>query len=226
MSGGGRERSATDAALDAHRTALILATRSEGKVRELAAMCAARGRAAIDLRVAGLLEEDPAEETLEVHDTFEANARAKAAWFAERLPGQIVVADDSGLEVVALGGRPGVRSKRWTGSLATGAALYAENNAALLRALDGAADRRARFVCVMVARCGDQEWIGRGSCEGRILETPVGSEGFGYDPLFWSDELGAAFGTVGREAKGRVSHRARAFAALLEAVEKTAPRTG
>jgi XTP/dITP diphosphohydrolase len=226
VSGGGIEWSSADVALDEHPPSLILATRSEGKVRELAAMCAARGRAAIDLRAAGRPEEDPAENALEVHVTFEANARAKAAWFAERFPGRIVVADDSGLEVVALGGGPGVRSKRWTGSAATGAALYAENNAALLRALDGTADRRARFVCVMVARCGDQEWIGRGSCEGRILEAPVGSEGFGYDPLFWSEELGAAFGTVGREAKGRVSHRARAFAALLEALETTAPRTG
>ena len=208
------------------RAPLILATRSEGKGRELAALCAARGHTAIDLREAGLPEEDPAEDALEVHDTFEANARAKAAWFAERLPGRIVVADDSGLEVLALGGQPGVRSKRWTGSHATGAALYAENNGALLRALEGVADRRARFVCVMVARCGDREWIGRGSCEGRILESPVGSEGFGYDPLFWSDDLGAAFGAVGREAKGEVSHRARAFAALLEALEHNAPGTG
>lgn len=187
-------------------------------------MCAARGRAASDLSAAGLAIEDPKEDTLEVHDTFEANARAKAAWFSARLPGRIVIADDSGLEVLALGGAPGVRSKRWTGSPATGAALYAENNAALLTALQGIADRRARFVCVMVARRGDQEWIGRGHCEGRILEAPAGAEGFGYDPLFWSEELGAAFGTVGREAKGRVSHRARAFAALLDALEAATPR--
>ncbi|MGA0920276.1 MAG: non-canonical purine NTP pyrophosphatase [Gemmatimonadaceae bacterium] len=203
---------------------LVLATRSEGKVRELAAMCAGHGFAAIDLSAAGLPSEDPAEDTLEVHDTFEANARAKAAWFSARLPGRIVVADDSGLEVLALGGAPGVRSKRWTGSTATGTALYAENNAALLAALEGFADRRARFVCVMVARCGDQEWIGRGSCAGRILEAPVGGEGFGYDPLFWSEELGAAFGAVGREVKGQVSHRARAFAALLAALEASPPR--
>jgi XTP/dITP diphosphohydrolase len=189
-------------------------------------MCASRGRSAIDLREAGLPVEDPAEEALEVHDTFEANARAKAAWFAERLPGQIVVADDSGLEVVALGGAPGVRSKRWTGSQATGAALYAENNAALLAALEGITDRRARFVCVMVARRDDQEWIGRGSCEGRILESPLGTEGFGYDPLFWSEELGAGFGTVDRGAKGQVSHRARAFAALLAALEQSGPPPG
>lgn len=187
-------------------------------------MCAAHGWSAIDLSAAGLPTEDPAEEALEVHDTFEANARAKADWFSARLPGRIVIADDSGLEVRALGGAPGVRSKRWTGSQATGAALYAENNAALLSALEGSVDRRARFVCVMVARRGDQEWIGRGHCEGRILEAPAGTEGFGYDPLFWSEELGAAFGKVGRDAKGRVSHRARAFAALLAALEATPPR--
>ncbi len=226
MSGGGSERSSSAATSDRYRVPLVLATRSEGKVRELAAMCAARGRTAIDLRAAGLSDEDPAEDALEVYDTFEANARAKAAWFAERLPGRIVVADDSGLEVVALGGQPGVRSKRWTGSAATGVALSAENNAALLRALEGVTDRRARFVCVMVARCGGREWIGRGHCEGRILEEAVGSEGFGYDPLFWSDELGAAFGTVDREAKGQVSHRARAFSALLAALDAKEPRDG
>jgi len=226
VSGGGSERSSSAATSGGNRVPLVLATRSEGKVRELAAMCAARGRTAIDLRAAGLSDEDPAEDALEVYDTFEANARAKAAWFAERLPERIVVADDSGLEVVALDGLPGVRSKRWTGSAATGAALYAENNAALLRALERVTNRRARFVCVMVARCGDREWIGRGHCEGRILEAPMGSEGFGYDPLFWSDELGAAFGTVDREAKGEVSHRARAFSALLAALDAKEPRDG
>lgn len=200
---------------------VVLATRSEGKVRELAAMCAARGVTAIGLAEAGFPDEDPAEEALEVYDTFEANARAKAVWFAARLPGRLVVADDSGLEVLALGGAPGVRSKRWTGSSATGAALHAENNAALLAALEGNPDRRARFVCVMVARLGDREWVGRGECAGRILEAAVGSEGFGYDPLFWSEELGAGFGTVGRDTKGRVSHRARAFAALLEGIESS-----
>ena len=80
----------------------------------------------VDLTAVGLGAEDPAEDLLEVHASFEANARAKAQWFASRLPGRVVIADDSGLEVAALGGAPGVRSKRWAGSIATGDALYAD----------------------------------------------------------------------------------------------------
>jgi XTP/dITP diphosphohydrolase len=197
---------------------LVLATRSAGKLTELRAMAAAHGRDVVDLSAVGLGMEDPAEEVLEVHDTFEANARAKARWFADRLPGHLVVADDSGLEVAALGGAPGVRSKRWAGSVATGAALYAENNAALLRALAGRTDRSARFVTVVVAVQGMREWRARGVCAGRILEAPDGIEGFGYDPLFWSEELGVSFGRAERSLKAEVSHRGRAFRALLESL--------
>ena len=194
---------------------VVLATRSDGKLAELRAMARSHGIEVVDLSAVGLGAEQPAEQTLEQHDTFEANARAKARWFAERLPGRLVIADDSGLEVAALGGAPGVRSKRWTGSLAEGEALHAENNAALLRALEGVADRVARFVTVVVAVRGEMEWVARGECRGHILEAPVGSGGFGYDPLFWSDELAAAFSAVSRDAKGRVSHRGRAFRSLL-----------
>ena len=184
-------------------------------------MAAAHGLEVVDLTAVGLGVEDPAESALERHDTFEANARAKARWFAERLPGRLVIADDSGLEVAALGGAPGVRSKRWTGSLAEGEALHAANNAALLRALSGVADRSARFVTVVVAVRGATEWVARGECRGRVLEASQGSGGFGYDPLFWSDELGAAFSEVSREAKGQVSHRGRAFRALLTELADT-----
>ncbi len=183
-------------------------------------MASAHGWAAVDLSSVGLGAEDAAEAGLEVHDTFEANARAKARWFAARLPGQFVVADDSGLEVRALGGAPGVRSKRWAGSTASGAALHAENNAALLRALTGVGDRAARFVTVVVAVLGDQEWVARGECGGRILEVASGVEGFGYDPLFWCEELQAGFGTVDRRTKAQVSHRGRAFRALLAALDE------
>lgn len=178
-------------------------------------MAQERGLDVVDLTAVGLGAEDPAETLLEVHESFEANARAKARWFAARLPGRVVIADDSGLEVASLGGAPGVRSKRWAGSLATGDALYAENNAALLQALHGAPDRSARFVTVMVACGGVNEWISRGECRGRILEATDGTGGFGYDPLFWSDELGISFGRAVREEKSRVSHRGRAFRALL-----------
>ena len=194
---------------------LVLATRSEGKLVELRAMAAVQGLAVVDLTAVGLGREHPAEAALERHDTFEANARAKARWFAAQLPGRMVVADDSGLEVSALGGAPGVRSKRWTGSRAEGEALHVENNVALVRALEGVVDRSARFVTVVVAVRGDDEWVARGECRGRILEAPCGGGGFGYDPLFWSDELAAAFGQVSRDVKGRVSHRGRAFRSLL-----------
>jgi XTP/dITP diphosphohydrolase len=198
------------------RRSVVLATRSAGKLVELQAMAHARGVEVVDLAAVGLAAEDPAEDELEVGATFEANARAKARWFSARLPGHVVIADDSGLEVMALGGAPGVRSKRWTGSTATGDALHKENNAALLRALEGVRDRSARFVTVVAAVAAGGEWMARGECPGRILEAPSGAEGFGYDPLFWSEELSAAFGAVDRATKARVSHRARAFRALWE----------
>lgn len=196
---------------------VVLATRSEGKLRELRAMFGEAGIAVHDLRDVGLGAEDPAEDALEVHESFEENARAKARWFAARLPGRVVIADDSGLAVDALGGAPGVRSKRWAGSAATGAALDAANNAALLRALEAHADRAARYVCVVVATDGRREWTARGECRGRILRGPEGQGGFGYDPLFRSDELGRSFGEATPAEKARVSHRGRAFRALLEA---------
>lgn len=198
---------------------IVIATRSAGKLRELAAMFAAEGAAIEDLAAAGLGEEDPAEDGLEAFATFEENARAKARWFAARLPGRIVVADDSGLEVAALGGQPGVRSKRWAGSAAAGAALDAENNAALLRVLEGVEDRTARYVCAVVAveraRDGVREAVARGECRGRITRAARGTHGFGYDPYFESDELGITFGEASREAKALVSHRGRAFRAVL-----------
>jgi len=194
---------------------VVLATRNPGKLRELQAMFAEAHIALDDLASAGLAAEDPAEDALEVFDTFEENARAKARWFASRLPGRVIVADDSGLEVDALGGAPGVRSKRWAGSDATGQALDDANNAHLLASLRGAATREARYVSVVVCTDGVHEWSARGECRGRIVESPSGAGGFGYDPYFWSDELQCTFGDATRAAKATVSHRGRAFRALL-----------
>ena len=104
---------------------VVIATRNVGKLRELRAMFAEADIGLDDLTDVGLGAEVAAEDALETHATFEENARAKACWFAARLPGRLVVADDSGLEVDALGGAPGVRSKRWAGSSASGAALVA-----------------------------------------------------------------------------------------------------
>lgn len=195
---------------------VVLATRNPGKLRELSAMFAEAGIALDDLAAVGLDEEDPAEDDLEVFETFEQNARAKARFFASRVPGAFVVADDSGLEVSALGGAPGVRSKRWSGSGESGSALEAANNAHLLSSLGGVADRTAAYVSVVVCTDGVREWSARGECLGRILMRPRGAGGFGYDPLFWSDDLQRTFAEVTREAKAAVSHRGRAFIALLQ----------
>ncbi|MEX2182603.1 MAG: non-canonical purine NTP pyrophosphatase [Gemmatimonadaceae bacterium] len=193
---------------------LVLATRSAGKLPELIALCASHGIAAESAAAAGLAE-DPAEAGIEVHDTFAANAEAKARWFAARLGGRVVLADDSGLEVAALGGAPGVHSKRWSGTALHGQALDDANNARLAAELVDVADRRARYRCVVVATDGTHVWRGDGRVEGRIATAPEGRGGFGYDPWFISDELGVTFGVAAPEEKARVSHRARAVAACL-----------
>lgn len=196
---------------------MVLATRSAGKVRELRALCAAAGIVAEDLTSVGLAAE-PAEDAIEVHDTFEENARAKGRWFAARLPGRVVLAEDSGLELDALGGAPGVQSKRWAGLAASlsGAALDRANNEALMRALRGESDRRARYRCVAVLLDGTREFVAQGTCEGRMVEAPRGGGGFGYDPWFHSEELGMTFAEASDEAKARVSHRGRAVRSLLQ----------
>lgn len=202
----------------------VLATRNPGKLRELSAMFAEAGIALVDLASAGLALEDPAEDALEIFATFEENARAKARWFSARLPGAFIVADDSGLAVDALDGAPGVQSKRWSRSGASGAALDAANNRHLLASLAGASSRAAGYVSAVVCTDGVREWTARGECRGRILEVPRGSGGFGYDPLFFSEDLQCTFGEATQEQKARVSHRGRAFRALLRAF--ASPRAG
>lgn len=192
----------------------VLATRSADKARELKALFAERGHVILTLDELGA---DPTveEESLEREDTFEGNALAKARYFAGRL-GRAVVADDSGLEVIGLGGRPGVVSKRWSGrSDLGGKALDEANKAHLIMAMAGLADRRARYVCVAALCDGRVEETFRGTTDGLILEQPRGMGGFGYDPYFYSMELGRTFGEASLEEKQRVSHRARAFGALL-----------
>ena len=194
---------------------LLIATRSRGKLRELRELFRGAGISVVDLEEAGIGPSE-AEDDLESADSFEENALAKARYFA-RLARRAVVADDSGLEVAALGGRPGVRSKRWSGrSDLSGQALDDANNERLLEALAGVADRRARYVCVAAFVDGSREQIFRGTTSGVILEAPRGSHGFGYDPYFLSDELGMTFAEASVREKESVSHRGRAFRALLE----------
>lgn len=192
----------------------MLATRSEGKLRELRPLFAAHAITVVDLRDAGIAE-SPVEDTLEVHATFEENALAKARHF-HAVTGRPTVADDSGLVVPALDGRPGVSSKRWSGRTdISGPVLDDENNRLLLRSLQNAHDRSAYYVCAAAYVDDERELVCRGEVHGRITEAPRGSGGFGYDPYFLSAELGRTFGEVSRDEKASVSHRARAFGALL-----------
>jgi XTP/dITP diphosphohydrolase len=198
--------------------AWLLATRSEGKLRELRPMFAELGIAVVDLGTAGI-PVSPDEDEVECFDSFEENAAAKARFFFARGGGLPVIADDSGLEVAALGGEPGVRSRRWSGRLDLSAAeLEAANNRLLVERLQGVADRRARFVCV-AAWCGAAgEISARGEVHGWIEAEGVGTHGFGYDPFFRVEELGMTMAEATREEKQRVSHRGRAFEALMEAL--------
>lgn len=201
---------------------LLIATRSRGKLRELRPLFEALGLDVVDLDEAGLPERDD-EAGLEVYETFEANALAKARHF-HRLSGLPTIADDSGLAVDALGGAPGVRSKRWSGRAdLSGQALDDENNRLLLERLAGAGAtgseaRRARYVCAAAYEDGARELVCRGEVRGRILDVPRGTGGFGYDPYFFADELEHTFGEVSGAAKAMVSHRARAVRALVRAL--------
>jgi XTP/dITP diphosphohydrolase len=200
--------------LRSERVRVLLATRSADKVRELRALFAEHAIDVVDLAEANLAETE-AESDLENATTFEENALAKALYF-RRISGLPTVADDSGIEVMALGGAPGVHSKRWSArpDLA-GRALDDANNALLLQRLERSADRRARYVCA-AAYC-DAEWqfVERGEVLGDITRVRRGDGGFGYDPYFESAELGRTFGEIAMEEKARVSHRARAFTKLL-----------
>lgn len=208
---------------------LLVATRSEHKLTEIRRILSAGeggGAATPAVRVLGLeeagIDHDPAEEGLEPYDTFEENARSKARWFQER-SGLPTVADDSGLMVDALDGRPGVRSKRFAPGGLEGEARDRANNRHLLELLEGVPTERrtARYVCVAVlvdpeGREGPSERAFRGTAEGRILEAPSGEGGFGYDPLFFDPELGRTFAEISREEKNARSHRGQAFRALRE----------
>ncbi len=147
----------------------------------------------------------------ETEDTLEGNAILKAATISEAT-GELAVADDTGLEVLALGGQPGVYSARYAGPGAT----YADNVAKLLSELDGARNRRARFRTVAVARFPDgRQIVAEGVIEGVILVAPRGSGGFGYDSVFAPDGTrGRTFAQMSTQEKNRVSHRGRAFRAL------------
>lgn len=186
---------------------LVLATRNRGKVEEIRELLAGFGIELLSLKHFPDVPEVP-----EDGETFEENARRKAE-FVARCTGLPALADDSGLEVDALNGAPGVRSARFAGDDAT----YAENNATLLRLMEGIPPegRTARFRCVLALAFPDGPVrTMEGMCEGRIAEEPKGENGFGYDPLFFVPELGKTFAQIGRTEKGKISHRGRALRRL------------
>ncbi len=199
---------------------LLVATRSAGKQPEVRRLLAGTPFDVVFPDDAGVVE-SPLEDTLELHDSFEANARAKAEYFC-RKTGLPTVADDSGLDVFSLGGEPGVRSKRWAQASGTPLQIDAANNAMLIRRLAGAAEnrRRARYRCVLVLvrKPSAIPETFDASAAGLILTEPRGTNGFGYDPYFQSDDLGRTFGEASDADKDAVSHRGKAFRALLEAL--------
>ena len=201
-------------------TKILVATRSKGKQREIRALSEGAQIEFVFPDEIGLMER-PEEATIETESSFEGNARRKAEYFVQlsRLP---TAAEDSGIEVFSLGGAPGVRSRRFT--IAEAADQDRANNEELLRRLAGAPPnlRGARYqsVIVFLPRRDAVPHTFSGMVRGRIADQPTGDGGFGYDPLFYCDELGMTFGEASPEAKHAVSHRGRSFGEFLEWVRR------
>jgi XTP/dITP diphosphohydrolase len=190
---------------------LVLATANRGKLAEVRAMLAPLG-----IEVVAADEVEPGWRIAEDGAIFEENARLKARDLAAR-SGLPVLGDDSGLEVAALGGRPGVRSARYAGENATDAA----NVARLLEELRGVpeGERRAVFRCALALAWPDGRIVeAEGRCEGSIAPAPRGRGGFGYDPVFVDPATGRTFAELPAEAKHARSHRGRALRALVAAL--------
>ena len=198
---------------------LLLATRSPHKAREVARiMAAAETRFHLSTLESESIPLTPTEELLELYDTFEENAASKARHFA-RLSGVPTVADDSGLEVGALGGKPGVRTKRFAPrERYPGLPRDEANNRYLLERMQEVASdgRGARYVCVACfLDPGTGETVHfRGEAKGRILARPRGTGGFGYDPIFLDEQEGLSYAELTAAEKNGRSHRGRAFRAL------------
>ena len=203
-------------------TRLLIATSNSGKLRDFAGAAAGRG-----IEIGGIPGFASLPSVVEDGLTFEANARKKAEEYSRYAPGEIVVADDSGLEVDALNGAPGVHSARYAAPdlldvephLANENTDDVANNARVLRELLGvpASKRTARFVCVLAAACDGRTLATfRGTAEGILLETARGTNGFGYDPLFYFPQIEKTFAELSAEEKARYSHRGEAFRQLLE----------
>ncbi len=191
---------------------ILFATNNAHKLSEVSEVLG-DGFRLLTPRDCGVTEEIP-----ETQPTLEGNALQKARYLHERT-GLDCFADDTGLEVAALGGAPGVRSARY----ATDGHDFAANNRLLLKNLEGTTDRRARFRTVIALILNGEEHLFAGIVEGRIIDAERGAEGFGYDPLFIPDGGDKTFAEMSAEEKNAVSHRGRAvrrLAAYLHSIEK------
>jgi XTP/dITP diphosphohydrolase len=196
---------------------ILIATSNPGKLRDFAGAAAVHG-----VKVTAVPGFSSLPPVVEDGLTFEANARKKAETYSRSVPGEIVVADDSGLEVDALNGAPGVHSARYAADEPHTAGANTDddaNNARVLRELEGLPPekRGGRFVCVLVAaRDGKTLATFRGTAEGIILDAPRGTGGFGYDPLFYFPQIQKTFAELTAEEKSRYSHRGAAFRQFLD----------
>lgn len=195
---------------------LVLATRNLGKVQELTAMLNADNKHR-NIQILSLQDFPNAPEVVEDRETYQGNAAKKATVIAD-WTGHRTLADDAGLEVDALDGAPGIHSKRWAGEDATDALRIQK----LLKAIDGAADRTARFVAaIAIAEPNDSKHVKIvvGKCEGQITHTPAGNSGFGYDPIFIPNGYEKTFAELGETIKNKISHRGEALRLALELLE-------
>ena len=186
---------------------LVLATRNQGKVKELTEMLRVEEDTKQQIEVISLESYPDAPEVVEDGKTYTENAAKKASVIAE-YTSHLTLADDAGLEVDALNGAPGVNSKRWAGEDATDAIRIEK----LLQELEGVTDRRARFVtAIAVVQPDSVPETVLGVCEGHIGHAPIGESGFGYDPVFVPDGHGQTFAELGEKIKNQISHRAKAL---------------
>jgi XTP/dITP diphosphohydrolase len=195
---------------------VLIATFNPGKLREFAGVAEAYG-----VTIAGVPGFSSLPPVIEDGATFEANARKKAEAYSLAAPGELVLADDSGLEIDALGGAPGVHSARYAAEEPHAATTNSEDEANCARVLRELRNippekRAARFVCVLAAaRDGQTLQVFRGTAEGTILDAPRGNNGFGYDPLFYFPQIGRTFAELSTTEKTRYSHRGAAFRMFL-----------
>jgi XTP/dITP diphosphohydrolase len=203
---------------------VLIATSNPGKLRDFAGAAQPFG-----ITIGSIPNFSSLPPVLEDGVTFEANARKKAETYSLAVPGELVLADDSGLEVDALDGAPGMHSARYAADhphLSNENTDDQANNARVLRELAGvpAEERTGRFVCVLVAaRDGRTLAVFRGKAEGIILDAPRGSNGFGYDPLFYFPQIGKSFAELTAVEKAKYSHRGAAFRMFLEWMKPDSP---